>query len=295
VAKIIDFPAIYKAMAEACAPVSAQWRQYLYKIGINQATIDHVGLRMCGQDYPEVIEKLRQQFDDEALVEADVIFDPLFEEDDDEIKGTFAAYYKAGLEFLVIPYVRNNRTVFLRARPLCNRKQLASLKVPTSLGTGASPAPFNMDAMTPDATIFFCRGEIPTMVGISRGLRILGISRWERFKQIWVHWFKDAMQIRLIVDSGDSDTQKGLPRVAEMFKRAGIAQPKPVKLPKGMDFATFFDAVARRHGVPQDAVPAGQELRPDEAGSAQDSKPSSEADTSDVEVEAEVDAEDESA
>ncbi|MDX1682485.1 MAG: hypothetical protein R3336_05150 [Phycisphaeraceae bacterium] len=235
--KVIDYPGIYRSLIDAAQPPEAPWRPYLNKIGINDQVIEALNLRVCSKDYPKVIDEVRKQYDDEDLVAADVIFDPLFEEDD-QVRGTFHNYHQAGLDCLLIPYLRNNRPVFIRARPLCNRKQLKAAGVPSSIGTGSSPCPFNIDCIEEAMPVVICRGEIPAMVGISQGVRVMGISRWARFQQVWVHWFREANEVRLLIDAADEDTKKGLPRVQNMFDKAGMGQPSHGEM-KG-DLKEFF-------------------------------------------------------
>lgn len=228
---------ILEAFLSRCAAPSGDVLRELADRGIAESVLDKLQVRFCGLEYMEIMSDLRSRFGRAELLEAGLLKPgqrrPVVE--------AFWRYHAERLTFLVFPYFRDGRVVYLKARALADKGVLEAKGLPRFLNAGgAVPCPYNADDLNdPNASvILICEGETDTLTALSRGFRAVGIPGWGGFKRQWVERFRGKI-VYLVLDS-DSAGRRGVEDIAAKFVWAGLNMPSKIELPGGMDLNDYF-------------------------------------------------------
>lgn len=210
-----------KFLTAVCRPLAASaGAEYLAGRGIDADVADRVGVRFCPD--PSGLWTLA---DRKAIRAAGL--------------SSLYAFQVNGLPFLVFPYIRRGRPVYIKSRCLLTKDEADQRKVQRFLNTsGRVPCLWNHDAIAAAAQVLICEGEIDALTAIQAGQPAVGVPGWAAFKDEWVRDFrgKDAV---LVMDA-DEAGRKGTLDIVRRFQRAGLLPPRQLKLADGMDLNDFY-------------------------------------------------------
>lgn len=266
-------PAVYEAFLDACRPVEGPALEWLTKDkGVALEVIERVRLRVCGKEYLDVIDDLVVRFGNDALLAAGL----LKRSKAGRLVPSFWHYHAGKEDFLVIPYLKAGRPVYLKVRPPCGKDEAERKKLVRFLNTaGAVPCLYNADALAADPPpdkVLVCEGESDTWSALSAGYTAVGSPGAKAFKAAWVEAFRpfvtvtideeraaileyDAGMTRadadaaavidtrsavyLVMDADDAG-KAGQRLVADLFRKAGLPVPLALALPPGQDLTDFL-------------------------------------------------------
>ncbi len=243
---LLPDPAIYEAFLNACRPVEGRALKWLTdKIpAMTAELVERLRLRFCGREYLEAIEGLRAEFDDTALEGAGL----LKRSKDGRLVPTFGHYHAKRAGFLVIPYLRDGRPIYLKARPLVSKAKAERLGLARFMNTaGQIPCLYNADALKAEpipAKVFICEGESDTWAALADGKAAVGCPGANNFKAEWVEAFRPFQsggrsRVYLVPDADDNGA-KGARSIAGMFLTAGLPVPMQIKIPSGKDLCEYL-------------------------------------------------------
>jgi DNA primase len=156
-------------------------------------------------------------------------------------------FQKAGLPFLVFPYIKDGQPVFIKGRCLLSKDDADRQGTPRFLNTGgAIPCLWNHDAIKTAAMVLICEGEIDALTVMEVDIRDqvgVGLPGAKNFKAEWVSDFvgKDVI---LAMDD-DKAGWEGAESIARQFVKAGLPPPRKFPLRGGLDFNEYFLEVMR--------------------------------------------------
>lgn len=216
------FSDLYEAfLSTVCQPLAASaGAEYLADRGIDADVADRVGVRFCPD--PSGLW---------TLAEKDVI----------KAAGMSSLYVfqAARLPFLVFPYIRRGRAVYLKARCLLSKDAADQLKVQRFLNTGGPiPCLWNHDAIDAADRVLICEGEIDALTAIQAGQTAVGVPGWAAFKDEWARDFR-GKDVVLVMDA-DEAGRRGSLDIARRFQRAGLPAPRQMILAEGTDLNDFY-------------------------------------------------------
>ena len=238
-------PAIYEAFLSACRPVGGHALEWLTKDkGVTPDVITQLGLRLCGSEYMDIMNNLGLHFGEAALLAAGLLKQ---RGRDSSPILSFLHYYALKAAFLVIPYIKDGRPVYLKARPPISKDEAERRGLVRFLNTAAAvPCLYNVDALNAHPEkVLICEGESDTWAALSYGYAAVGTPGARNFKAAWVEGFRglqDAAgrsRVYLVLDA-DKAGGEGSLVIADLFLKAGLPVPLRMILPAGMDLTDFM-------------------------------------------------------
>ena len=260
--------AIYEVFLEACRPVEGRALDFLTKDkGVKPEVVIALGLRFCGREYLDIITTLKERFGESALLVAGL----LKRNNKGRLVPSFFHYYAKKAGFLVIPYLKDGRPVYLKARPPVSKEDAERLGLVRFMNTAAAvPCLYNLDALTdktatiadlqPDKIthsvnlqeaykqperVLICEGESDTWTALSYGFAAVGSPGAKGFKEAWIEDFQgieDAdgrSKVFLVLDA-DKAGDEGALTIANLFLKAGFSVPLRITLPPGTDLTEYM-------------------------------------------------------
>lgn len=244
-ATVTPDPAALDAFLAACRPVEGQVFKWLTESrGIAPDVILTLRLRFCGREYQDVMKTLQDRFGEAALLAAGL----LKKSKDGRAVPTFWHYYAKKAGFLVIPYLRAGRPVFLKTRPPMDKAKAEGLGLSRFMNTaGTIPCLYNVDALKDKpARVAICEGESDTWAALSAGWAAVGSPGARDFKPAWAELFKDLKtpdgeSLVYLVPDNDAAGAEGARIIADYFLKAGLPLPLQIPLPAGKkDFGAYW-------------------------------------------------------
>jgi len=199
--------------------------EYLASRGIEAAVADRQGVRFC----PDLAGLWTLA--DRAKIKAAGL-------------ASLYVFQTAALPFLVFPYIRSGRPVFIKTRCLLTKEDADQRQVPRFLNTaGRVPCLWNHDAIAGADRVLITEGEIDALTAIQAGQVGVGLPGWSHWKDEWIRDFR-GKDVILVMDADDAG-QKGTLDIARRFIRAGYPPPRQLILDKGKDLNEFFQLMGR--------------------------------------------------
>jgi len=195
--------------------------EYLAGRGIDAAVADRHGVRYC----PD-IAGLWKLGDNRTIRAAGL--------------SSLYVYQKAGLPFLVFPYIRRGKAVFIKTRLLLSKEEADQRQVPRFLNSAARvPCLWNHDAIVGASRVLVCEGEIDALTAVQAGQVGVGLPGWSHWKDAWIGDFR-GKDVVLVLDA-DEAGRKGTRDIAGRFIRAGLPAPRQLVLDEGVkDLNEYF-------------------------------------------------------
>jgi len=237
-------PFIYEAFLEACRPVEGRALDFLIRDkGIKEEVVIALGLRFCGREYQDIMKDLEGRFGKDALVATGL----LKWSKTGRLIPSFRYYFTKQTGFLVIPYMKDGRPVYLKVRPPVSKEVAGRLDLIRFMNTaGAVPCLYNADALKGQpGKVLVCEGESDTWTALSYGFAAVGSPGAKGFKAAWVEDFrglqdgKGRSKVYLVMDA-DKAGGEGERVIADLFLKAGLPVPLKLVLPPGMDLTDFM-------------------------------------------------------
>lgn len=238
-------PDVFDAFLNACRPIEGNVLDWLTARGIKPDVIEALRLRFCGREYQDVTEELKTRFGDAPLLTAGL----LKRSKTGKPVPAFLHYYAKRVGFLVIPYLRDARPVYLKTRPPCGKDKAEALGLTRFLNTaGRIPCLYNVDALTADPLpdrVLICEGESDTWAALSAGFAAVGSPGARSFKPAWTEGFRpfvdaDGRSRVYLVPDADAAGAAWSREVAGLFLKAGLPVPLEIKLPPGQDLTSYL-------------------------------------------------------
>lgn len=159
-------------------------------------------------------------------------------------------FQKAALPFLVFPYTRQGKPVFIKTRCLLAKDEADRLEVPRFLNTGGTvPCLWNHDAVAAAVRVIITEGEIDALSWIVMDQVAVGLPGWSHWKDAWI---KDFIGKEVFLDlDADAAGQKGAADIAKRFQKAGLSCPLTVARPKGQKDANDLLQSFMKDGKPE--------------------------------------------
>ena len=236
--------AIFEAFLTACRPVAGRALDWLTKDkGIAEKVVIALGLRFCGREYQDIMNALTKRFGEDALKVAGL----LKKSKKDRLVPSFWHYYAKKAGFLVIPYMKDCRPVYLKVRPPVSKEDAERLGLVRFMNTAAAvPCLYNAAALKGQPKkVLICEGESDTWTALSNAFAAVGSPGAKNFKAAWVEGFRglqdaNGRSIVYIVMDADKAGSEGSLGIADMFLKAGLPVPLKLILPSGMDLTDFM-------------------------------------------------------
>lgn len=230
--------AVLGAFLAACRPVEGPARDWVQgKVPtMTDELVHRLGLRCCGREYADVVRHLRDDHGDAALLAAG-----LLKRKGDRAVPVFWHYYASKAGFLVVPYLRKGRPVFLKARPPVSKDAAERRGLVRFLNTaGRVPCPYNADALSgrPDK-ILICEGETDTWAALAAGYAAVGIPGARNVKPDWIDAFRGIPAVYLALDA-DGAGKEGERIIASLFRSCGLPPPLSLPIPPGRDLTDYL-------------------------------------------------------
>lgn len=237
-------PAVYEAFLDTCRPVEGPALDWLKKDkGVAADVVEGLRLRFCGREYLDVVNALKTRFGEGPLLTAGL----LKRSKTGKAVPSFWHYFTRKAGFLVIPYLKQGRPVYLKTRPPVSKDKAERLRLCRFLNTaGTIPCLYNVDALAgKPGRVFICEGESDTWTALSMGEAAVGSPGARQFKAAWVEGFRgladaDGRSTVFLVMDADPAGIEGAAQVADLFLKAGLPIPRRVMLPPGTDLSDYF-------------------------------------------------------
>jgi hypothetical protein len=210
-----------KYLSTVCGPLfDSPGAEYLARRGIEASTAARVGVRYCSD--PAELWKLA---DKTTIRDAGL--------------ASLYVFQKADLPFLVFPYIRRGRPVFIKTRCLLSKDDADRRGITRFLNTaGRVPCLWNHDAIEGADRVLVCEGEMDALTAIEAGQVGVGLPGWAHWKDEWIGDFR-GKDIVLVLDA-DEAGRKGTQDIASRFIRAGHRAPRQLVIDQGKDLNEFF-------------------------------------------------------
>ena len=234
----------YTAFMDACRPVEGRALDWLTRKGIAEDVVIALGLRFCGREYRDIMNALKERFGEAALLVAGL----LKRSKTGRLVPSFWHYYAKKAGFLVIPYMKDGRAVYLKVRPPVSKDGAERLGLVRFMNTAAAvPCLYNVDGLTvaqPDK-VLVCEGESDTWTALSYGFAAVGSPGSKGFKAAWVEGFRglqdaDGRSTVYLVMDADKAGAEGSLDIADLFLKAGLPVPLRIVVPSGKDLTDFM-------------------------------------------------------
>jgi len=240
-------PAIYETFLSACCPVEGPVLTWLSTTNyISKEVADGMNLRFCEREYADIMDFLKASFKEDALLAAG-----LLRRSKSNPGQTVPAFWQYSLKkvgFLVIPYIRDGRPVYLKVCPAMGKENSDAIGLSGFMATAAEiPCLYNLDALK-DKTkrILVFEGEFNTWTALTRGFAAVGHSGVKNFQAAWVDAFrghrdKDGRSnVCLVTDSNKTAIDRSA-IIADLFLTAGLPKPLRIMIPPGKKLMDFLD------------------------------------------------------
>jgi 5S rRNA maturation endonuclease (ribonuclease M5) len=210
-----------------------------------------LGLRFCDREYPDIMKVLKERFGEDALRVAGLL--KRSQTKPGRLIPSFWHFFAQKTAFLVIPYMKDGRPVYLKARPPMGKEEAERLSLARFMNTAAAvPCLYNVDALNaqPDK-VLICEGESDTWTALSYGFAAVGSPGAKNFKAAWVEGFRGLQdaegrsRVYLVLDA-DKAGAEGSRVIADLFLKAGLPVPLRMILPAGMDLTDFMKGGKRK-------------------------------------------------
>jgi hypothetical protein len=234
-----NFIALYEAfLTKLCVPLMhTPGGMYLEERGIRATVADAYGVRYCPDFSPIWELASREQIKTAGL-------------------SSFYAFQKHKLPFLVFPYLKQGKPLFLKARCLLSKSDAQALQISRFLNSrGTVPCLWNHDSIDKATQVFICEGEIDALSVITFGYVGLGLPGWAHWKDIWVRDFFQK-EVFLVLDA-DPAGRAGALDIARQFEKIGFPLPRQVILGEGSD----LNDVLRAEQAQANASPPSRETK----------------------------------
>ena len=267
-------PTIYAAFLDACRPVEGPALDFLVEEkGVKPEVVDLCRLRFCGKEYLDVIKTLTDRFGEDALLIAGLVKPSKT----GRLVPSFWHYFAKKTGFLVIPYFKDGRPVYLKARPPLLKEKAEGLGLVRFLNTSTEiPCLYNADCLIADPPldkVLVCEGESDTWTALSYGFAAVGSPGAKNFKDTWVEDFRrftvatgideeraaireydgglsraeaeaaartgQRSTVYLVLDA-DKAGADGERIIADLFLKAGLPIPRKLAIPDGKDLTDFM-------------------------------------------------------
>lgn len=234
---------VYEAFLADCRPVEGRALDWMKAKGATEAVVQDLGVRFCGREYADIMRALGHRFGEAALLAAGL----LKASKAGRAVPSFWHYFANQAGFLVIPYWKDRRAVYLKARPPVSKTEAEKKGLVRFMNTsGAIPCLYNVDVLRgrPDR-VLVCEGESDVWTALSYGFPAVGSPGAKAFKEAWVEDFRGIegpngrSAVYLVLDA-DQAGQEGARIVAGLFKRSGQPIPLRIELPPGQDLTDFM-------------------------------------------------------
>ena len=239
-------PAVYTAFLDASRPVEGAALDWLTKEkGVAPEVAITLGLRFCGREYPDIITTLKERYGEAALLVTGL----LKRSKKDRLVPSFWHYYAKKVGFLVIPYIRDGRPVYLKVRPPCGKDKAAHLGLFRFMNTAAAiPCLYNVDALAaqpPPDKVLICEGESDTWTALSCGFAAVGLPGARQIKPAWVDGFRGIQDAEgrsrvYLVPDRDAAGAEGSLAIANLFLKSGLPVPLKLTIPAGKDLTEYM-------------------------------------------------------
>jgi len=248
-------PAVLDAFLTACQPIAGalpstsagRVRAWLKaKVpDMTDALVEGLRLRFCGKEYLNILDGLKADFGEDALVAAGL----LKRSKTGRAVPSFWHYWTRKTGFLVIPYLVAGRPVYLKVRPPISKEGAEHRRLVRFLNTAAAvPVLYNVDALVaqpPADKVLICEGESDTWAALSAGFAAVGSPGARSFKEAWVESFRAFVDVdgrsrvilALDVDKAGTD---GSRIIAGLFRKAGLPVPLKLAIPAGKDLSEYM-------------------------------------------------------
>lgn len=242
--RVMADPTILAAFLSACRPVEGPALDWLTKTRqVAPKVVADMGIRFCGREYSSVMDRLKADFGEEALLRAGL----LKRSRAGRAVPSFWHYYAAKAGFLVIPFMLKGRPVALKVRPPIEKAEAVRRKMVRFMNTAATiPVMYNADALSAGAgRVIICEGESDTWTALTAGFPAVGIPGAKSFKPEWIESFRPFVAadgrslVYLALDSDKAGTE-GATVIADLFRKAGLPVPLKLPIPEGMDLTEFM-------------------------------------------------------
>lgn len=213
--KSIEKTMIYKAfLDEVCLPIhSTPGEEYLKGRGIDADIADQCGIRYCPD--PSGLWNLA----DKEIIKAAGL-------------AALYIYQLKKLPFLVFPYIRGGKAVYLKARILLSKEEADGQDIQRFMNTGGRvPCLWNHDAIAGADKVMILEGEMDALTAVQMGHVAVGLPGWSHWKNEWIPEFK-GKEVILFLDS-DERGQEGSKDIANRFIRSGHPPPRHITLKEG--------------------------------------------------------------
>ena len=239
-------PAIYEDFLSACRPVEGPALVWLAKVrGIAEEVVNALGLRFCRKEYPGIMDAMTERFGEDALRVAGLL--KKSKSNPGRLVPSFWYYFAKEAGFLVIPYLKDGRPVYLKVRPPMGKEEAGRLGLVRFMNTAAAvPCLYNVDALKGQPErVLICEGESDTWTALSYGFAAVGSPGAKGFKAAWVESFRGLQDaggrstVYLVLDA-DKAGGEGSRVIADLFLKAGLPVPLKLILPPGMDLTDYM-------------------------------------------------------
>ena len=203
--------------------------EYLKNRGLTQETIKKFQLFDI-KDYQDTQNYLIKRFKKNELIKAGL----LGKKKEKTNKRSFLFY----MHKLIIPFIKNEKIVFLQGRCFDNEK----LKCKYLNVKDRKLCLFNSDilkGLKKSDIVYLCEGAFDTMRLAQENYNVIGIAGVKNFRDEWVSLFK-GLNVILALDN-DEAGKKATEDLIERFELKGILIKKIKKLPAGIkDINDYF-------------------------------------------------------
>jgi len=183
-------PSVYEAFLSSCRHVEGPALDWLIKDkGVAPQVIVNLGLRYCGGEYWDVIDALKIRFGEDALKVAGLLKPS---RKTGRLVPSFWHYYASKTPFLVIPYMKDGRPVYLKIRPPISKEEAERRELVRFMNTGGTiPCLYNVDVLKDQKDrVLICEGESDTWSALSSRYIAVGSPGAKGFKTAWVEDFR---------------------------------------------------------------------------------------------------------
>jgi len=224
-----------------CIPITADTTapayEYMTGRGLSGEVLERLNIRYCTQKqyYIETLKMILESDHNIRRLQAAGLATGQV----DNPRPIYVEWNNAGLDFIVMPYYKGGRIVYLKARAVADKADLEKRNIKRFINLSIPlPCMYNVDGIADADAVYICEGEIDTLTALTDGKAAAGIPGCGSFKQEWTEPLK-GKQCILALDA-DRAGQAGTSRLIKTFERAGLPAPKIIRLPPGHDLNSYY-------------------------------------------------------